>query len=227
MKIQRIASSISILLALGVATPVEADDRLDAVAMGFYGGVSMGDRAQDTSGITFGATNSVWNRYVVPTAADTSPRALVFGGYRWSNDIAVEASFSSSDKYALRPADSVGGGRGVGLNFGSAAGLGDPQNRNWNFDVFTSWTFYRAFALYGRLGYAQSETISGAGAPSQGVPDIRRLRDGVNYGLGLRYDMNAALGLRLEYGRFGRFAGEIGNGLPETDQVTFGVQLRF
>ena len=60
------------------------------------------------------------------------------------------------------------------------------------------------------------------------TPDGRRLRDGVNYGLGVRYDMNSALGLRLEYGRFGRFAGEVGNGLlPESDQVTFGVQFRF
>ena len=227
MKIQCIAASISILLALGVAAPVQADDRLDAVATGFYGGVSMRDRAKDTAGVTFGSANSVWNRYALPTADDTSPRALVFGGYRWSNEIAVEASFNSMDKYALRPADTVGGGRGVGLSFGSGTGLGDPQNRSWNFDVFTSWTFYRAFALYGRLGYGQSETISLAGAPSQGASDIRRLRDGVNYGLGLRYDMNSALGLRLEYGRFGRFAGEFGNGLLETDQVTFGVQFRF
>jgi len=227
MKIQRIVSAISILLALGVAAPVQADDRVGAVVTGFYGGVSMRDRAKETSGVAFGSANSVWNHYVAPTAADTSPRALVFGGYRWNNDIAVEASFNSIDKYALRPADSVGGRRGVGLSFDSGAGLGDPQNRSWNFDVFTSWTFYRAFALYGRLGYSQSETISLAGAPAQGAPDIRRLRDGVNYGLGLRYDMNSVLGLRLEYGRFGRFAGEIGNGLPETDQVTFGVQLRF
>ncbi len=226
MKIQRIATFISILLALGVATSVQADDRLDGVATGFYGGVSMRDRARDTSGVAFGATSSVWNRYVAPTADDASPRALVFAGYRWSNDIAVEASFNSVDKYALRPTDAIGG-RGVGLSFGSGTGLGDPQNRSWNFDVFTSWTFYRAFALYGRFGYAQSETIALAGAPSPGVSDVRRLRDGVNYGLGLRYDMNSALGLRLEYGRFGRFAGEFGNGLPETDQVTFGVQLRF
>jgi hypothetical protein len=49
----------------------------------------------------------------------------------------------------------------------------------------------------------------------------------MNYGLGVRYDMNSALGLRLEYGRFGRFAGEIGSTLPESDQVTFGVQFRF
>ncbi len=39
--------------------------------------------------------------------------------------------------------------------------------------------------------------------------------------------MSPALGLRLEYGRFGRFAGEIGTSLPETDQVSVGVQFRF
>jgi hypothetical protein len=43
----------------------------------------------------------------------------------------------------------------------------------------------------------------------------------------MRYDMNSALGLRVEYSRFGRFAGEIGSGLPESDQVTFGLQLKF
>jgi len=31
----------------------------------------------------------------------------------------------------------------------------------------------------------------------------------------------------VEYGRFGRFAGETASGAPETDRVSFGVQLRF
>jgi hypothetical protein len=43
----------------------------------------------------------------------------------------------------------------------------------------------------------------------------------------MRYDMNSALGLRVEYARFGRFAGEIGTSLPDTDQVSVGVQFRF
>ena len=64
-------------------------------------------------------------------------------------------------------------------------------------------------------------------APLRPSQDSRRLRDGVNVGVGLRYDMNSALGLRVEYARFGRFVGEVGTGLPETDQVSFGVQLRF
>jgi len=227
MKNHCIASVISILLALVAIAPAHADERADRAVTGFYGGVSLRDRGADGAGLTTGSVNSVWNRYVAPVADESSPRALVFGGYRWRNDIAVEAAFNSTDMYALRPADAVGGPRGVGLNFAPSAGLGEVQTRSWNVDVFTSWTFFRAFALYGRLGYAQSETAPGFGAVPSVSSDARRLRDGVNYGLGVRYDMNSALGLRLEYGRFGRFAGEFGTGLPETDQVSVGVQLRF
>ena len=104
--------------------------------------------------------------------------------------------------------------------------MGELATRSWNVDVFTSWTFYRSLALYGRVGYGQSETIRRS-ARRRSYADSRRLRDGMNYGVGLRYDMNSALGLRVEYARFGRFAGEIGTGLPETDQVSFGVQFRF
>jgi hypothetical protein len=202
---------------------------LTAAAPGFYGGVSLRDRAQEGLGLTIGGSaTSVWNRYATPTGDDTSPRTLVFGGYRFGNDIAVEASFNTIDKYALKPADALAGARGVGLSFGSGNGFGDAPNRIWNFDVYTSWTFYRAFALYGRLGDAQSDAPRELGAISATTPDVRRPREGVNYGLGVRYDMNSALGLRLEYGRFGRFAGEVGPGLlPESDQVTFGVQFRF
>jgi hypothetical protein len=228
MKVQGVASLISISLALGLAGPVQAEDRPDAAQTGFYGGVSMRDGARDGPGITIGNASSVWNRYVTPTADDTSQRSLLFGGYRFGNDIAVEASFNSLDKYSLKPADAVAGARGVGLNFGTGNGIGDSPSRTWNLDVFTSWQFYRAFALYGRLGYSQSDTapVSGVLAPAPG--ETRRFRDGVNYGLGVRYDMNSALGLRVEYGRFGRFAGEVGAGpLSESDQVIFGVQFRF
>ena len=225
--IQSVTTLISILLALAPAAPVHAADRPDA-AGGFYGGVSLRDRATEGAGIGFEAPSNVWNRYAATTADDTATRALVFGGYRWRNEVAVEAAFSAVDKYALRPADSAGGPRGVGLNLApGAAALGGPQARSWNLDVFTTWTFYKTFALYGRLGYGQSEAVTAYATPAATIADRSRLRDGVNYGVGLRYDMNAALGLRVEYGRFGRFAGEVGTALPETDQVTFGVQFRF
>jgi len=208
---------------MGIGASAEAQDRNSAAATGFYGGVSMRDHATEGTGIILGPATSIWNRYAAPTADDSAARALVFGGYRWRNDIAVEASFSSIDQYALRP-DIAGARRSVGLNFGSNSGLGEPAARSWNFDVFTSWTFYRSLALYGRVGYGQSETVPTLGTVAV---DRNRPRDGVNVGVGLRYDMNSALGLRVEYARFGRFAGEIGTGLPDTDQVSFGVQLRF
>jgi hypothetical protein len=45
----------------------------------------------------------------------------------------------------------------------------------------------------------------------------------------LRYILSQSLGLRVEYSRFGRFAGETSSVgvLPESDQVTIGVQYRF
>ena len=58
--------------------------------------------------------------------------------------------------------------------------------------------------------------------------DPRRLREGVNYGLGLRYDVTPALGLRFEYARFSRFAGEaVAGPLPDSDQLQVGMQFRF
>jgi opacity protein-like surface antigen len=226
MKKHSITTIISILLAFAMTASAHADDRAGAVPAGFYGGVSLRDHATESAGIVLGPASSVWNRYAAPVADDTQARALVFGGYRWRNDIAVEASFNSVDQYALRP-DSLGSRAGVGLSFGSNEGFGHLPTRSWNVDVFTSWTFRRSLALYGRVGYGQSEMLPSFGAVSPVVQDNRRLRDGVNVGLGMRYDMNSALGLRVEYARFGRFAGEIGTSLPETDQVSFGVQLRF
>jgi hypothetical protein len=227
MKIQSIASVISISLALGLATPVEASDRTDAAKPdGFYGGVSVKDNASSGVGVNFGSSIGAigLNRYPTTVGDDSTSRSLAYGGYRWSNDVAVEASVSSLDQYALRPLDPTNARRGVGLRFG--AGAGDIASRSVNVDVFTSWTFYKSMALYGRLGYAQTESALVAGAGPLYVGN-RGLRDGVNYGLGLRYDMNSALGLRVEYSRFGRFAGEFGTALPDSDQVTLGVQFRF
>jgi len=218
----------SILLALTLVTPAWAVDSGSTIPAGFYGGVSLRDGAPDGEGIGFAVPTNVWNRYAAPVTDDTGPRALLFGGYRWSNDIAVEAAFLSADKYALRPADPPAGAHGVGLQLlPGASGIGTLPTRSWNVDVFTTWTFYKSFALYGRLGYAQAEPLPVFGSANLPGVDRLRLRDGVNYGVGLRYDMNSALGLRVEYGRFGRFAGEAGSGFPESDRVTFGVQFRF
>ena len=204
-----------------------AAERSPGIAGGFYGGIAMRDAGTTGAAMTLGVPSSALSRFA-PAPEVPSSRALVYGGYRWANDVAVEATFSSADKYALRPATATAGRYGVGLvPSASGNGLGDLASRSWNVDVYTSWNFLRSFALYGRLGYGQADVTPIASMGASPLADARRLRDGMNYGVGLRYDMNTALGLRLEYGRFGRFAGEIGSTPLESDQVTFGLQFRF
>ena len=187
---------------------------------GFYGGVAVRDSGADAIGLTLGKTPFAWSRYTAPVAEDATQRALVFGGYRWSNDLSIEAAFNASDKYALHPGTI--GVSSVGL------GLFDPT-RTWNADLYTSWEFVHSLSLYGRLGYAQTDNRALLAPVGLSSADARRLRDGVNYGVGLRYDLTRLLGLRVEYARFNRFGGEnLSTGvLPETDQVTFGVQFKF
>lgn len=226
MKIQLTALAISTSLALGFASQAQAVENADpARTDGFYGGVSYRDNTPSGIGVNFGAGGLGLSRTPVGILDESASRTLLFGGYRWHNDVAVEAAVSSLDKYALRPLDTAGAQQGLGLRFGQ--GVGELQSRSLNLDVFTSWTIYKSVALYGRLGYVQAETPQLVGLSPLTVTNSRGIRDGMNYGVGMRYDMNTALGLRLEYSRFGRFAGEFGSSLPDTDQVTLGVQFRF
>lgn len=200
------------------AAPVAAGD-----AGGFYGGISMRNAGQDAEGVALGHLNSVWARFALPTADDAGSRALAYGGYRFANDLAVEAAVATSDRFSLQPV-MPGTRRGVGLALVSDG----ESSKAWNVDVYTSWAVRKSLSLYGRLGYMQSEAAT-AYAPGF-LTDVRRTgRDGMNYGLGLRYDLSSALGLRLEYARFSRLPGEIpvGTLLPENDQVQVGVQFRF
>jgi opacity protein-like surface antigen len=208
------------LLALIVAALAIAATTSASAQSAFYGGISLREGGTDSVGLAFGRPVFAWNHFAAPVAEDATQRALVFGGYRGANDISIEAAFSSRDKYALHPGTI--GVSSVGL------GLSDPT-RTWNADVYTSWEFVHSLSLYGRLGYAQSDTRPMLAPVTLFTSDSRRLRDGVNYGVGLRYDLTQALGLRVEYSRFNRFNGESVNAgiLPESDQVTLGVQFKF
>ena len=230
MKTQRFTGIVLALWgAFALAPAFAAEPTADNATTGFYGGVSLGKGAGEGTGLNVGQAASSWARFNAPANDDTATRSLVFGGYRWSNDIAVEAAFNSSDKYSLRTSDSALRSSGVGLTMAPvAAGLADVHSRTWNVDVYTSWAFYKSFALYGRLGLGQAEAAPlFAGASLTSGADPRRLRDNVNYGVGLRYDMSRSLGLRVEYARFGRYAVDPQSVLPDSDQLTFGLQYRF
>lgn len=207
-------------LAIGAGLPAQAQS-------GFYGGVSMREGGATVGGLVLGDLPSVWNRFTAPVApvADDNQRSLVFGGYRWHNDVAVEAAINTAttDQYALRPSTNLSAGPGLGLS------LNDVASRSWNADVYTSWEMIRRLSLYGRVGYAQSDLHPLFSGASLVQGDPRRQLTGVNYGIGLRYDVTHSLGLRVEYARFGRFAGEtpLSGGMSDSDQLTIGVQYRF
>jgi opacity protein-like surface antigen len=219
----RAALAVVLLAAAGGAGAADAT----ADTGGFYGGVTLRNAGRDGAGVSVGHilanAASIWNRYTSPVAEDNGSRTLAFGGYRFANDLAIEAAVATVDSYALQPSLTAPR-RGVGLSLAPQA---DASGKTFNVDVFTTWEFRDRMSLYGRLGYAQTDAQP-AYVPGFTGDVLRRNRDGVNYGLGLRYDMTRALGLRLEYARFARLPGELTTGvLPENDQVQFGLQFRF
>ena len=223
---QSLTLAIAIVLGAATVPPAAAQESSQAAtgsAPGFYGGVGLRQSGKETPGLSFGHLTSVWGKFASPTTDEGAARTLFFGGYRWRSDVAVEAAFATTDRLIFEPAE-TGVRRGVGLSLTPAA---EASPKRWNADLYTSWSLKPSLALYGRLGYVQSEALP-TYLMATLTPEPRRTRDGVNYGLGLRYDFSSALGLRLEYARFTRFAGETLNGfLPESDQVQLGVQFRF
>ena len=109
-------------------------------------------------------------------------------------------------------------------------GEDEAASKRWNLDVQGSWALWRSLSLYGRLGYSQSEIAPYYRTSVVASTGEWRTRDGVNYGIGLRYGLTRSLGLRLEYARSGLFGTEPGGvvnpftGQPMPDQ-SFGEAL--
>ena len=197
-----------LLALLPAAVAAAADVR------GFYGGISLRENGAE-QGVAIGRAGNV-DRFAPSLTDARGSQALVFGGYRWRNDLALEAALASVDGYRLS------GRGGVGLMLPA----GDAAPRGWNVDVYGSWSFLRRFSLYGRLGYSQTDATP-LYSTSMLSPADRRPRDGLSYGVGLRYDLDRSLGLRLEYARVGTGIDASPLNLPEGDQVQFGLQYRF
>jgi opacity protein-like surface antigen len=221
------SSILAILLAsgsvhaeeIGLAAPPQPGPASKA---GFYGGVALHDEDKPGTGIDLGSVASSWAKFGAPGSEDSPSSGLMFAGYRFNNAIAIEASAGQSTGYALR----LDSRPPVGVTFAGGPGINVTAPRSWNLDVYTSYNFAGAFSLYGRVGYLQSDPVPGY--LSAAGNSTSRALDGVNYGVGMRYDVSPALGLKLEYARFGRYGFDTFSGpFPESDQVRLGVQYRF
>lgn len=206
----------------GVAVPVAAQVHTESEgASGFYGGISLRDRGVESGSSLRGDTPMPWVKFAPSTPDETDTGALLFGGYRWRNDIAIEAAVNTREGFALDQ-DS----RSLGL------ALPDASTHAWNVDVYTSWAMRPAVSLYGRFGYGQTESRLQPLVPNLSSDTTVGAREGVNYGVGLRFDVTRSVGLRMEYSRFGReslsnLGDVLSNGLTESDQLSVGMQLRF
>jgi hypothetical protein len=149
---------VAALAALVAAGPGRAQDPAAPApdTGGFYGGVALRSSGVDEGGVNLGRVASAWGRFASPVSDDTTNRALLYGGYRFANHVAVEGSLATADRYALQPLDAAAP-RGVGLSLGTTPAASPA--RTWNADVYTSWSIRKTVALYGRLGYAQSDNV--------------------------------------------------------------------
>ena len=142
----------------------------DAPSGGFYGGIALRDGGAQ-QGVAIGNAGNL-QRFGSPLGDVWASQALVFGGYRWRNELSLEAALGSGAGYRLP------GRGGVGLMLPQGY---DQGARAWNLDVIGNWGFWRSFSLYGRLGYAQSDMAPQYGT-SIASPIDRRQRDGLSYG---------------------------------------------
>ena len=213
--LRSLAVPVAAVAAMALAPASAAADIAASAPSGFYGGLSIRDVGAE-QGLTIGNVTSSF-AWVAPFQAEPGARASAFGGYRFRNDLALEASVASTTAGYRLP-----GRGGVGLML---PGDFEAGARHWNVDVVGSWSFWRSLSLFGRLGYAQSE-LAPVYRTSIAGPE-RRTGEGLEYGVGLRYDFTRALGLKLEYARVGQ-AGDVERSLlPDVDQVRFGVQFHF
>lgn len=185
-----------------------------AWAQGFYGGFNVRPRNLDPGLALIEPQSLSWLK---PTGEEPSQQAMVYGGYRLHPGVDVEAALTHSQRLGLRFDP-----RSFGLT------AGDPTSRAWNLDVYTSWSLQPRFAVYGRVGYEQPITTAQLTPGTSAVDSAsRRQIAGLNYGIGVRYDLNPGMGVRFEWARPSR------TGVPDlprttdADQVSVGLQFRF
>ena len=193
-----------------------------AAAQGFYGGFSVRPKNLDPGMAQIESNALSWTK---PTGDEPSQQARIYGGYRLHSDVGVEAALTHSQRLGLRFDP-----RSFGLT------TGETTSRAWNLDLYTSWALQPKFSVYGRLGIEQPNG-SPQLAPGATADVARRQVLGLNYGIGLRYDLNQAMGVRFEWARPYRSANAnataSASGLNDSnrndaaDQVSVGLQFRF
>jgi OmpA-OmpF porin, OOP family len=121
-----------------------------------------------------------------PAATSTSNSkavAGILGGYQFSKNWGIEGKYTGAGE--VDTVNAAGGVANVKADALSLSGVGTLPLSD-------------SFSLYGKLGYASTKTSvsssSGAGGATRSAP---------TYGLGILYNVNAQIGVRLGWDRYG------------------------
>ena len=191
--------------------------------------VPMASSAQDGgyfSGVRFGASEKAWS-FAAPGlklgqalefARGGEVSNTAFSGYQFSGGFALSAAVNTE-----RAATPTSAGAGVGLKFN---GLRWTEPRQTvNVDVVSAFNWQNSFSVFGKVGVGRAD---GRVTPDWASSALSAQdRTALSYGVGMRYDFNQSLGLKLELTRGTRFGLDRLRTDIDPDAVNLGIRWSF
>ena len=134
-------------------------------------------------------------------------------GYKYSRYLAVESEF-------------VDGTRAASDLFAAPGNLTSAfRSASYGVDTIATLPVWR-FSFYGRMGAYRGDPRSTFASYSTSLLADNSMRSRWRYGLGMRYDITKALGVRAEMEHYSLMGGS-SLSEPESDQISLGVSWRF
>ena len=134
-------------------------------------------------------------------------------GYKYSRFLSVEGEFAD----VSRPADVFANPANLSSGF---------RSTGFGVDTVATLPLWR-FSFYGRMGAYRGDRIGLSTYSASLLPDSARANTRWRYGLGVRYDVTKALGIKAEMERYSLGLGSPFAGDVDSDQFTVGVSWRF
>jgi OOP family OmpA-OmpF porin len=213
MKLARALGAAGVTAFAAISSPLQAADNT-----GWYGGLGVGaSRARiDDARITRSLLGAGFTASTI-VDDDRDVGYKIFGGYKFSNYLALEAGYFNLGKFGFA-ATTVPAGT---LN-------GNIKLQGLNVDAVGMLPITEKLSAFARAGvnYAQAkDTFTGTGAVFVTNPNPSKREANYKVGLGLQYDITTALAMRLEAERY-RINDAVGN-KGDVNLFSVGMLYRF
>jgi len=140
---------------------------------------------------------------------DTAVRIL--GGYQINRNFAAELGYHDLGKLT---ASAPGASVEVKANAWELVGIG-------------AWPVANQFSVYGKLGIYRGQARASASLTGLGSGSRMEPNTDLTYGLGVQYDLNRELGIRVEWQRYDKLGGDSIGGSFNVDVLSVGAVWRF